>query len=264
MKRWLIFIAAALALTGCKSLGVFGFNDNDNPSVTYGEDAESNLAKGNEALESKNHAEAQKYFDYVKSKYPYLEAAKTAELKLADTDFDRDRFSEARDRYQSFIKGHPTHPKIDYAAFRAALSYYKDIPSDLFILPPSEEKDQANLRSALIAMKDFVRTYPESEHQAEAKKVLDDVKHRLADHEWYVAGFYKKRDKWPAVVNRLNVIVREYPDIGLDEKVYFALYDAYMEMKDEAKAKDALRALVKKAPDTDGAKKAAALLGPNG
>ncbi len=265
MKNVLPFIlVAAVALPGCKSLGVFGFSDNENPVVTYAEDAESNLAKGNEALESKNHAEAQKYFDYVKSKYPYLEAAKAAEIKLGDTDFDRDRFTEARDRYLSFIKAHPTHPKVDYAAFRAALTYYKDIPSDFFILPPSEEKDQANLRSALISMKDFVRTYPESEHQAEAKKVLDDVKHRLADHEWYVAGFYKKRDKWPAVINRLNVIARDYPDIGLDEKVYFALYDAWMELKNEEKAKDALRTLVKKAPDSDGAKKATALLGPNG
>ena len=78
MKCLPLIVAAALALTGCKSLGVFGFNDNDNPNVTYAEDAESNLAKGNEALDSKNHAEAQKYFDYVKSKYPYLEAAKVA------------------------------------------------------------------------------------------------------------------------------------------------------------------------------------------
>ena len=94
--------------------------------------------------------------------------------------------------------------------------------------------------------------------------MLDDVKHRLADHEWYVAGFYKKRDKWPAVITRLNVIAREYPDIGLDEKVYFALYDAWMELKNEDKAKEALRTLVKKAPESDGAKKATALLGPNG
>ncbi len=251
-----------LSLCGCKSLGVF--SSDENPTVTYGDDAETNIAKGNNALAGKNYAEAQKYFDYVKSKYPYLEAAKVAELRLADTDFDRDRFIEARDRYVTFVKIHPTHPQIDYAAFRAALSYYKDIPSDFFLLPPSAEKDQANLRSALTSMKDFVRTYPDSSHQAEAKTVLDDVKKRLAAHEWYVAGFYKKRDKWPAVINRLNIIARDFPGIGLDDKVHFALYDAWMELKDEAKAKDALRALVKLNPDSDGARKAARVLGPQG
>lgn len=256
-------LTAALSLTGCATLTSL-FSSNDNPNVTYGEDAETNIAKGNEALDSKNYAEAQKYFDYVKSKYPYLEAAKTAEMRLADTDYERDRFVEARDRYLTFIKIHPTHPQIDYAAFRAAMSYYKDIPSDFFLLPPSSEKEQGNVRSAMTALKDFIRTYPDSQHQTEAKNVLDDVKRRLADHEWYVASFYAKRDKWPAVINRLQIIAREYPDIGLDDKVQFALYDAYMEMKDETNAKEALRTLVRKNPDSDGAKKAARILGPQG
>jgi outer membrane protein assembly factor BamD len=255
-------LIAVLVLGGCKSFGVFA--SDDNPNVSYADDAESNLKKGDEALESKNYIEAQKYYDYVKSKYPYLEVAKTAELRLADTDFERDRFVESRDRYQTFIKLHPTHPKSDYAAFRAAMTYYKDIPSDFFLLPPSAEKDQANLRSAMVAMKDFIRTYPDSQFQGEATKVLDDVKHRLADHELYVAAFYAKRDKWPAVVNRLSIVARDFPDLGLDEKVYMGLYDAFTRMKDDEHAKEALRTLVQKAPNTSAAKKAAALLGPAG
>lgn len=258
----LSFLMTLVLLCGCKSLGVF--SQDENPVVTYGEDAETNIAKGNEAIDSKNYAEAQKYFDYVKSKYPYLEAAKVAELRLADTDFERDRFIEARDRYLTFLKIYPTHPRVDYAAFRAALSYYKDIPSDFFLLPPAEEKDQANLRSALTSMKDFIRSYPESSHQAEAKTVLDDVKLRLAEHELYVAAFYAKRDKWPAVINRLNIIARDFPDIGLDEKVYFGLYDAHMELKDEAKAKEALKALVQKDPGSPAGQKAARMLEPRG
>ena len=259
----IVGLVVALSLCGCKTLGSL-FASSDNPNVTYGEDADTNIAKGNDALDSKNYAEAQKYFDYVKSKYPYLEAAKTAELRLADTDFDRERYVEARDRYVSFGKIHPTHPRIDYAAFRAALSYYKEIPSDFFLLPASAEKEQVNVRSALTSMKDFLRTFPDSPHQAEAKTVLEDVKRRLATHEWYVAGFYAKRDKWPAVINRLNVIARDFPDVGFDEKVQFALYDAWMELKDEGKAKEALRALVKKSPDSSGGKKAARMLGPQG
>jgi outer membrane protein assembly factor BamD len=266
----LLCLTAALGLAGCKSLNIF--SSDDNPTVTYGDDAESNIKKGDEALDGKNYVEAQKYFDYVKSKYPYLESAKTAELRLADTDFERERYSEARDRYQTFVKLHPTHPRNDYASFRAAMTFYKDMPSDLFILPPSAEKDQANLRSGLVAMKDFARSYPDSSHQEEAKKVLDDMKRRLADHELYVAAFYAKRDKWPAVITRLNVIARDYPDIGLDEKVYMGLYDAWKKTcavgadcsEANEHAKDALRQLVQKSPNSDAGKKAALMLGPTG
>ena len=106
--------ALALALAGCKSL------QNENAGEPdYASDADTNLQRGAEALESKNYLEAERYFEYVKSKYPFLEAAKTAELRLADTDFERERFIEARDRYQNFVKLHPTHAKVDYAAYRA-------------------------------------------------------------------------------------------------------------------------------------------------
>src|SRR5205814_2390586 len=113
---------------------------------------------GDELLESKNYLEAQKYYDYVKSKFPYLEAATTAELRLADVDFEREKYIEARDRYQNFVKLHPTHAKVDYAAFRSALSHFKDMPSDFFLLPPAREKDQAEVRAAAVAMGDFVRS----------------------------------------------------------------------------------------------------------
>jgi outer membrane protein assembly factor BamD len=252
MRRLLVLVsiccAASCATTGGAETGEDG--------IVYGADADSNLKKGDEALESKNFPEAQHYFEFVKTKYPFLEAAKIAELKLADVDFERDRFIEARDRYQTFIRLHPTHPKVDYAAFRGALSHYKDIPSDFFLLPPSEEKDQVEVKNALVAMQDFVRLYPDSTYVPEAKKVIDDVKKRLADHELYVAGFYKKRERWPAVVNRLNVVAKSYSGVGVDDQVALGLAEAYRALHDDAKAADVLKSFLEKNPDSPGAGKA--------
>src|SRR5262245_17056434 len=101
MKRSLVIL---LALTSCKTLGTFFGGETAEPN--YASDAESNLKHGDDALESKNFVEAQKYFDYVKSKYPYQEAATTAELRLGDVDYEREKFLEARDRYMNFIKLH--------------------------------------------------------------------------------------------------------------------------------------------------------------
>ncbi|MBX7096938.1 MAG: outer membrane protein assembly factor BamD [Myxococcaceae bacterium] len=262
MLRALCLALAVTLLGGCKSFSLF--SSEDNPSVSYGDDADANLRKGDEALDSHNYAEAQKYYDFVRSKYPYLDAARTAELKLADVDFERDHFLEARDRYQSFIKLHPTHPKVDYAAFRVAMTFYKDIPSDYFFLPPAEEKDQANVRGANLALADFVRSYPDSSYKADADKYLKQIRIRLAEHELYVAHFYARRDKWPAVVARLSTVASQYGGLGFDEEVYFGLYDAYLKLNDGDRAKNALRALVEKAPDTKGAQRAKAMLGPNG
>ena len=248
-------LVSAFFLSACASFGTFAGQDTDD--VTFADSAEENMRKGDEAMNSKNYQEASAFFEFVKTKYPYLEVAKTAELRLGDADFERDRFAESRERYQNFVRLHPTDSRIDYAAFRAALTHYKEIPSDFFLLPPASEKDQVEVRNAASALSEFVRSYPSSEHLAEAKKVLDEVRIRLAEHELYVASFYARRDRWPAVVNRLNTVAKEYSGVGvLDERVAFGLYDAYVALEQPAKARDALQKFIDQHPDDSAATKA--------
>jgi outer membrane protein assembly factor BamD len=252
-------LVVAFSLSACASFGTFAGQDTGD--VTFADNAEENMRKGDDAMNSKNYQEASAYFEFVKTKYPYLEVAKTAELRLADADYERDRFAEGRERYQNFVRLHPTDARIDYAAFRAALTHYKEIPSDFFLLPPASEKDQVEVRNAASALQDFVRSYPSSEHLAEAKKVLDEVRVRLAEHELYVASFYARRDRWPAVVNRLTTVEKEYSGTeALDERVAFGLYDAYVALKEPVKARQALQKFIDAHPEDSAAKKAHRLI----
>ena len=258
MNFRVVSASLALSLSACASFGTFAGQEGG--EVEFAADAETNMRKGDDAMNAKNYTEAASFFEFVKTKYVYLDLAKTAELRLADADFERERFAEARDRYQNFVRLHPTHPKVDYAAFRAALTHYKEIPSDFFLLPPASEKDQVEVRNAASAMTDFLRGYSASEHMKEAKTVLDEVRLRLAEHEIYVADFYARRDRWPAVVTRLKVVAQDFSGIGLDERVSFGLYDAYVKLKEPAKAKDVLQKYVDTFPETPGAKKALKLI----
>lgn len=253
LSRLALALAVSLVLACATMTGAEGEPD-------YSSDAETNLKKGNEDFENRNYLEAQKYFEYVRAKYPYLEAAKEAELRVADTLFEREQYLEARDAYESFVKLHPTYPKVDYAAYRAALTHYKQIPSDFFILPPSEEKDQTEIVAALKAMTDFLRTYPKSDYSAKAQEVVQDTRKRLARHELYVAGFYQKREKWRGVVNRLETVARDYQGIGFDEEALFGLYDAYTHLHEPEKAKAALQEVITRMPGTPAAEKAKKLL----
>lgn len=254
-------VALAVALSGCAALKSLTSSDGE---PKYATDAEVNMKKGESALDSKNYAEAARYFDYVRTKYPYLEISKDAELRLADTDYEHEQFPEARDRYRAFIRLHPTHPKVDYAAFRAALTHYKDMPSQLIFLPPAEEKDQGDVKNALSSMTDFVRTFPKSEFVPEAQKVIDEVKRRLAEHEIYVAKFYARRDKWQAVIGRLNVVVQDFSGVGFDEDAYFDIYEAYLKLNEPEKARETLKRVVERMPNTRASERASKLLGQSG
>src|SRR5919198_1067585 len=224
-------LLVALSLGGCATLSTTGEVEPD-----YAQDAETNLARGNQAFESRNYAEALKYFEHVRSRYPYLDVAKRAELRIADTHFAREEYIEARDAYLNFVKLHPTWPKVDYAAFRASLTHYKEIPSDFFLLPPSEDR-------------------------AEADQILADARKRLARHELYVASFYKRRERWRAVANRLETVAEEYQGLGFDEEALFGLHDAYTHLNEKEKARKALEEILARMPGTRAAEKARALLG---
>lgn len=252
----LAHLTAVLLLCSCAAVRAGSGGDPD-----YARDAEANLRAGNEALEGSDFVQAEKYFEFVRTKFPFLEAATEAELRLADLEFQREAYSAARDRYQSFVKLHPSHPKVDYAAFRAALTHVREMPNDLFFLPPAEEKDQADVRSALQALNDFLRQFPASQFRKEAEAHLADVRNRLADHELYAARFYARRERWPAVVLRLEGLLERYPGTRVEEEAFFSLHDAYVKLKKPAEAQETLKKIMSRLPGTSAAQRAQRMLG---
>jgi outer membrane protein assembly factor BamD len=251
-----VCLTAFLSAAGCAALTAGQAGDPD-----YGTDAESNIRLGDEALERKDFFQAEKYFEHIRTKYPYLEAANEAELKLADLDFAQEKYAEAREKYQNFIKLHPTHPKVDYAAYRGALSHFEDIPSDFFLLPPSTEKDQTEVQAALRSLNEFIRQYPDSQYIPEAKQKMEQTRQRLAEHELYVANFYAKRERWKAVAQRLEGLLKDYPGTALEEEALFDLHEAYVRLNDTERAKQTLQRVIERLPGTPAAERARRLLG---
>lgn len=247
--------ALLLLSTGCASL------QRSAGEPDYASKAEENIRLGDEAMENRDFQRAEKYYEFVKTKFPYLEASKEAELKLGDVAYEEEQFPEAREKYESFIKLHPTHPRVDYAAYRAALTHVKEMPSKFFLLPPSEEKDQTEVQSALKAMNDFLRQYPDSKYAPDAKTQQAEAKKRLAEHELYVADFYRKRDRWHAVAQRLEGLLSHYPGTPYDEEAFFSLHEAYVKLKQPDRAQETLRKVIQQMPNTPAAQRAQRMLG---
>lgn len=239
----ILALAAAVAVTGCATFQTAG-------EVTYKDDAKGNYEAGEEALKDGRHLDALKFFDHVRYKFPYSAQAALADLAIADTNFDREKYLEAIDGYRNFLKLHPNNPKADYAQFRIALSYYKDIPSDFFIFPSSTEKDQTSVKDARGSFEEFLKLYPSSESAEEAKKLLAEVLDRLAQHEMAVAEFYLAHDRFPAAVNRLTKLIVDYPKSNLAPQAMVMLAKAYLKLNDKDAARTTLEQFFRDYPDS--------------
>ncbi len=216
--------------------------------VTYGKSAEDDWAAGEKAVKEHAYADATKFFEHVRNKYPFSKYAALSELRLADVKFAQDRLIEAADAYASFIRLHPTHDQVDYAAYRAGLAHWKEGPSDFLLFPPSYERDTDQFKDTVKALEDFSKKYPNSKYGPDAARLLAQARSRLEDHEWYAAEFYAKRNHWAGAAGRLERLVKDYPGSTREPEALLELAQAYMKMDERFRAQQALQQLIVKHP----------------
>ncbi|MCX7958460.1 MAG: outer membrane protein assembly factor BamD [Deltaproteobacteria bacterium] len=225
MNKFRIVIICVLFAVGCATTGAV---------KSESESAKEEFEDAIKSLKGGYYQEAIDKFSQIKAKYPFSKYATEAELKIGDTYFEDEKYSDAADAYQEFIKLHPTHPMTDYAAFRVALSYYKDAPGDWFFMPPSYEKDQTSNLKAQQAFNDFLARYKGSQYEKEAREYLEKVNLKLIHHDLYIARFYFKRNKFEATEHRIKGIIQKYGITeGMDEVLYLLCYSLFLQNKDD-------------------------------
>lgn len=247
--------AAAAPVVACGSKATGG-------AVEYSVSAQKNYDKGLKKLEDKDWIAAAKYFGFIKSRFPYSKYAVLAELRLADAEFGAEQYLEAIDSYRLFIKFHPTHEMVSngYATFRIGEAYFRQLPDDFWLFPPSFEKDQSSTEDAVNELKSFLDKYPQSPFRAKAKDILVKVGKRLADHEWYVARYYWDRGKPMGTVLRLRRLLERYRGVGYDEEALWLLGRAYVAVAMPDRAKGVWTELVAKYPKSSQAREAKSAL----
>ena len=204
-------------------------------------------------------SEALTGFNEVKTKYPYSRFAALADLRVADAHFEQAKYIEAVDAYRNFLRFHPNHVDADYAMLRIGECYYEKTPSDWWLLPPSEEKDQDATKQALRAFRDMIKMFPHSKYLEDANSKIDLCRKKLADHEFYVAQFYFKKQEYRATKMRLDFLLSHFSGLGLDQQALWILAQIQQEEKSQDGLTRTLEKLIAINPATKLAEKAKAI-----
>ncbi len=249
--RPLLILALVTSLSGLvASCSAFQTNLQDT-QIDAKETARQNYESAEAAFENARWSEAIKYFDLVKNKYPYSKYAVLAELRLADTQFAREKWLEAADGYRIFVRFHPRHEQVAYATFRVALSHARAIENNISWLPfvEASEKDQSAAKDTIRACDEFLTRFPDDPNAAEAKKLRSTARGRLAAVDLYAAHFYEERSKWQGAMWRYQKVGEDYADT---EQAAWALLQAgtiaETHLGDKAQAKSFYEKLVREHP----------------
>jgi len=197
------FLILLLALVACET-------PPPKTALSYTADSKRAYEEAMTEFRAHNWVESQTLFREVKRKYGYSRFARLAELRIADADFEQEKYAEALRGYKNFIHDHRSETEeVAYASARAAETQYREI-GDSFLLASSEERDQATTIEAHKELTKFLKEYPNAVESPRICALLEDVTARLVRHEIYVAGFYLKRDNFEATVLRLQFAIRTY------------------------------------------------------
>ncbi len=150
------------------------------------------------------------------------------QISLADAYFNKEEYPAAVEAYTEFLRLHAHNPRADYAQFRVATSWQK--------LMGGPDRSPEPARKAQAAFDALLRAYPRSALLESARAGLVAVRRRLAEHELYVADFYRRTGKQRAAAGRYEVVLREFADTGYADQALYRLGNCYRELHEQEKA----------------------------
>jgi len=211
-------------------------------------EAERLYVKGMKALATGDYLEAMQTFRAVLKQPTYLTVTALARLRLADCMFHQDKFEEAIDLYLSFLREHEGDPNAPYAEFMIGRTYFERIPGDMWILPPSHEKDQSMIEETIRQLRNFMVHFPRSRFVPDAQRLIDTCESRLRAHDAYVVDFYADRKLWRGVASRLEKMLVRHPIAAHTPGNYRLLGSAYEQLGWIRRADDVWAAYVRRFP----------------
>jgi outer membrane protein assembly factor BamD len=185
-------------------LSALGFGAQSVQAATEALTPEQRYELGQKYMKRGYYQKAMEHFSVLRNTHRDNAFAVKAELAIADVYYKQGEYDLARVAYEDFTRLHPRNSDLDYAVFRLGLSYYRKASR-------VAARDQTWTQQAVHSWANFEQRFPESEHLDEVQAAVAQGRDRLALKEFRIARFYAKREAWPAVVARIEPMLRRFP-----------------------------------------------------
>jgi outer membrane protein assembly factor BamD len=211
--RLLLWITAVgLSVSACSS-------DTERPEYVEApvEDLYNNAYQ---TLERELYTQAALLFDEVERQHPYSQWARRSMLMSAYAYYMSNRYDDSILAAERFISLHPGNADVAYAYYLKAVSYYEQI-ADV-------GRDQAKTEQALVALREVVNRFPNSEYARDSRLKVDMTEDHLAGKELHIGRYYLKKGQYVSAINRFRIVVERYQTTSHVPEALHRLTEAYL------------------------------------
>ena len=200
--------------------------------------------RGTTELNNKKWLTSREFFKQVVETYTASPYRPDAKLGLADTylgEGTSEALVLALNEYTEFLSFYPTNRRADYAQYKIGITHFKQMRA--------AQRDQTETREAIKSFNTFLERYPPGPARTvdvdEVKAHLRQARDRLSQADYQVGFFYYRARWYPGAIDRFKVLLKDDPEFGGRDAVYYFLGDSLVKMKLGPEALPYLEQLVK-------------------
>ena len=180
------------------------------------------------AFEKGDYFFAQKKFSEAELNFDIVEYAAKSSIMASYCSYGINRYTEAIESTNRFLKKYPADKNVIYAHYLIALINFEQI-SD-------EKKDSDPILKAKDKIDFFLEKYPNNDYAIDLQFKKELIINQLAAKELYIAKYYISVQKWIPAINRLKIIVETYDQTIFIEEALHRLVETYYYLGLEDKA----------------------------
>lgn len=181
------------------------------------------------SVENQNYRRAIQIYEALQARFPFSDLSKQIQLELMYAYYKSNSQEQAIDAADTFMRENPTHPRIDYALYIKALSYFERDPGLLerWFNKDIENRPPRDGALSFSLLRRLVERYPASPYAEDARQRMIFLKNRLAAYENSVAKYYLDRGAYVAAINRAKGALEEYNGANSGRESLAIMIEAY-------------------------------------
>jgi outer membrane protein assembly factor BamD len=203
-------------------------------------DLVSKFKDAEEKMYKLKYEDARKAYQEIQEKAPDRSYDADIMLRIADTYYGEEKYSEAIVEYQSFLNFHPVHRDAPYAQFQIGMCDYNEMSTI--------DRDPGLVRTTRAEFQKVLDKYAGSSYAEQAKKYIATCTDHLAAYELYVGRFYYRKDSYKAAAGRFEKLLKDFPGSPAEKDALYYLGRSYEELGEKATALSTYETLAAKYP----------------
>lgn len=212
--------------------------------VLKSKDPEYKLRMAEQYYAKKKYMQAQQVYEDI---IPYFKGRQQFEdiyYKYAYTAYYLKDYLSAENLFKTYIQVFPNSTRAEEIDYMRAYTFYMQ--------SPKAELDQSNTIRAIGMMQTFINTHPGSARNAEATRIIDELRHKMEIKDFNAAQLYFDLGQFRAASVAFNSLISTYPDSDRsDEYKYMAIRASFQfaQLSVDAKKTERFEKVIEEAND---------------